>query len=211
MLEFHSLKKSYRDRQILNIPEFRLNRGVYWLEGTNGSGKTTLLRILAGVIPFEGNLLFGDISLQHQPLAYRNRIGWSEAEPAYPDFISGKELVEFYRYVRKASAEDTANLIQWFGISSYLDAPTGSYSSGMKKRLSLLLAFIGNPQLILLDEPLSTLDMEIVTRLPKLIADYHQHQGTSFIFTSHHSVDTIEWSGAHRLLVDRQTITRVDE
>jgi ABC-2 type transport system ATP-binding protein len=71
-----------------------------------------------------------------------------------------------------------------FGIQNYLDYAVGTYSSGMTKKLSLVQAFIGNPKLILLDEPLITLDNEALAPLSSLIRD-RMKKGVSFLFTSH--------------------------
>src|SRR5262249_31784768 len=76
-------------------------------------------------------------------------------------------------------------LIAFSGLRQQLDQPTSTYSSGMLKRLSLLLAFIGPVPLILLDEPLATLDVEATDALPDLIREYRREYCTGFIFSSH--------------------------
>ena len=206
MLEIHSGKKVYNGREILNIPLLQLDKGIYWLQGINGSGKTTLLRMVAGLIPFSGDILLDGISLQQQPLLYRRKISWAEAEPLYPDFITGLEMITLYQHIRKAPAPQANKLIHLFGMKQHFSTPIGSYSSGMIKRLSLLLAFLGNPSLILLDEPLATLDAEAVLLLPDLIAEYQQDLGTSFIFSSHQSFNTGAMFVNKKLLAAGQTI-----
>lgn len=160
MLQFSEVQKLYNGKQILNIPSLKLEKGVYWVQGSNGSGKTTLLRMIAGLLPFKGDILFNDVSFRRNPVEYRRHISWSDAEPMYPPFITGKELIAFYQHVRNAQAEQIDKLIEIFMIDNFIPVPVEKYSSGMVKRLSLLLAFIGNPSLILLDEPLTTLDAE---------------------------------------------------
>ncbi|MDP4250947.1 MAG: ABC transporter ATP-binding protein [Bacteroidota bacterium] len=206
MLEIRSGKKVYNGREILNIPLLQLDKGIYWLQGINGSGKTTLLRMIAGLIPFGGDILLDGTSLQQQPLLYRRKISWAEAEPLYPDFITGREIISFYQHVRKAPALQAEKLIHLFGMKQHFSTPVGSYSSGMIKRLSLLLAFLGNPSLVLLDEPLATLDAEAVLLLPDLIAEYQQDFGTSFIFSSHQSFKTGSMFINKKLLAAGQTI-----
>jgi ABC-2 type transport system ATP-binding protein len=91
-------------------------------------------------------------------------------------------------------------------MGQYLSTQTGSWSSGMIKRLSLLLAFIGDPALILLDEPLATLDNEAVLLLPELIREYHVNNGISFIFSSHYSFQADSFPVEKKLLIRDQTV-----
>jgi ABC-2 type transport system ATP-binding protein len=190
MIQFHHITKTYDQQPVLQIHSLKLERGIYWLQGANGSGKTTLLRMLAGLIPFEGEIQVGDIDLVKDPLCYRRIVNFAEAEPLYPDFITGSELVNFYKETRKASADQTDMLIYLFKMQDYISTPVKTYSSGMIKKLSLLLAFIGNPQLVLLDEPLATLDEQSIRILPGLISAYSTEFRTCFIFSSHQSFKT---------------------
>jgi ABC-2 type transport system ATP-binding protein len=206
MLQFVQAQKSYGQQLVIRIPALQLDKGVYWLQGINGSGKTTLLRMIAGLIPFEGDILFEATSLRHKPLFYRRSVSWAEAEPLYPAFIIGQELVAFYQDIRKASFLQIDKLIDLFRIEQYLSMPIGSYSSGTIKKLSLLLAFIGNPSLILLDEPLATLDAEAALLLPELIREYRQDLGVSFVFSSHQTIITGSLSIDKKLVISDQTI-----
>lgn len=185
MLEFIQTEKSYGKRTILSIPHLRLDRGIYWLQGSNGSGKTTLLRMIAGLLPFKGDIILNDHSQHKQALAYRRAVSWADAEPLYPEFLKGQDLVAFYQEIRKADIRQIHELTDLFQVRSYLDAPIGTYSSGMVKRLSLVLAFIGEPRLIALDEPLVTLDKESIPILYELIANRYRHEQCSFLISSH--------------------------
>jgi ABC-2 type transport system ATP-binding protein len=185
MLQFENVYKSYNEQPVLEIENLKLDRKIYWLQGINGSGKTTLLRILAGQIPFRGDILLEGISLRQNPLSYRRLVSFAEAEPLYPDFITGLELIRFYQDIREGAAAQTDMLIQLFRMHRFLSLPVGTYSSGMVKKLSLMLAFIGKASLILLDEPLATLDEGSIHILPDLISAYHEEFKTSFIFSSH--------------------------
>jgi ABC-2 type transport system ATP-binding protein len=182
--------KTYDGKQVLHIPSLTLDQGVYWLQGINGSGKTTLLRIMAGLIPFDGDICIGKVSLRRNPVEYRRLVSWADAEPLYPSFITGKELLTFYRHVRRAPLPQIGKIADLLGMQDYLAKPVGAYSSGMVKKLSLLLAFTGSPSLILLDEPLATLDEDTTSVLPVLIMEYLQTCNGSLIFSSHQTVRT---------------------
>jgi ABC-2 type transport system ATP-binding protein len=189
MLEFAEVEKSFNGKTILNIPSLKLEKGMYWLQGPNGSGKTTFLRITSGILPFKGSITFCGIDLHKRPTEYRRQISWADAEPEYPSFLTGHELVSFYRYIRKASLSQTDELISLFSVNDFLDQPIGSYSSGIVKKFSIFLAFIGYPPLILLDEPLSSLDPKTVTIVMKLISDSHKELGISFLLSSHQDME----------------------
>jgi ABC-2 type transport system ATP-binding protein len=208
MLQFEQVYKSYDQQAVLEIPRLTLGNNIYWLQGPNGSGKTTFLRMLAGLVPFKGTISLDGINLREQPLPYRRLVSFAEAEPLYPTFITANELVNFYKEIRKADTTQTDMLIDFFRMHRFLSQPVGSYSSGMIKKLSLLLAFIGRPSLILLDEPLSTLDEGAVHHMPELINAYHKEFGTSFIFSSHQPFNSYI-QAIHKILIADQTLQQI--
>ena len=185
MLQLSRVEKFYYDKLIISLRDFSFQQGTTWISGTNGSGKTTLLKIMAGMIPFNGDVTLQNISLKKQAVSYRRHISYAEAEPLYPSFVTGNNLVMYFQGIRKASQKEIDELIAFSGLRSVLNNPVGIYSSGMMKRLSLLLAFIGHVSVILLDEPLATLDAEAVEALPGLIENFSNRYGTSFILSSH--------------------------
>ncbi|SEW51437.1 ABC transporter ATP-binding protein [Chitinophaga arvensicola] len=185
MLQMINVRKLYHKQVILDIPSFQLESGIFWLKGANGSGKTTLLKIIAGLIPFEGDVIFHDASLQHQPLSYRQHIGWAEAEPVYPPFMTGNDLVSLYRNIRNTTGNEIAPLLEALQLNNYIDQPVATYSAGTTKKLSLVLSFIGNPALIVLDEPMITLDAEAFSVLCRFIPEKRRQSGTSFLMSSH--------------------------
>lgn len=195
MITLNRVAKHYYDKLIISVPAFTFDTAITWISGVNGSGKTTLLKIMSGMIPYEGEVTLNGIDLKRQPVQYRKMISFAEAEPLYPSFITGSELVEYYQAVRKADNDKIQELIDFSGLRQQLKNPIGTYSSGMVKRLSLLLAFIGHAPIIMLDEPFATLDAEGINALPGLITDYHVRYGCSFIFSSHQAVpDTLLYS-----------------
>lgn len=206
MLNLCQVQKSYGGEKILDIPDLQLSEGVYWLQGANGSGKTTLLRLLAGLLPFKGDVRIHNHSLRGTPVAYRRAISWADAEPLYPDFLRGDELIAFYKKIQQPPPGQVDHLIGHFGIKSWLSSRAETWSSGMTKKLSLLLAFIGQPALILLDEPLITLDQSSTYGLIRLMIDYQQLYNTSFFFSSHQAVPDKLCQRTQLLLLNEHTI-----
>ncbi|MEO5946464.1 MAG: ABC transporter ATP-binding protein [Chitinophagaceae bacterium] len=189
MLQLKNIKKEFGPHLIYSIDNLELRKGIYWIKGVNGSGKSTFLKMLAGMLPFSGDIFLGDISITKQQAAYRRKINYSPAEPSYPSFIRGNELVEFIKKLKGGNEQQVMKIKQVLGIDNYTANPTGSYSSGMLKKLSLLLAFIGDPEWILLDEPFTTLDQTSQLALTKLISQ-KKEEGVSFIITSHHDIES---------------------
>lgn len=190
MLQLTAIQKSFGSHQVFSIDELHLPNGIYWLKGVNGSGKSTLMKVIAGLLPFKGEIILNqEISIHHQPVDYRSLVNHSAAEPVYPSFLTGNELVEFIRSIKKGTTQQIEEVKAVLVIDNYLANPTGSYSSGMLKKLSLLIAFMGKPAWILLDEPFTTLDHASQSALCELIRQKHG-EGISFIITSHHDIET---------------------
>jgi ABC-2 type transport system ATP-binding protein len=187
MIQFINFQKQYGDYKVLDIASLKIEHGIYWLKGVNGSGKSTLLRCLAGLIPFEGSITIDNINIQKNKRLHRQMVNYGEAEPLYPDFLNGRELINFYVSAKKGDASQCAQFAEQLQLHQALQKQTGAYSSGMLKKLSLILAFAGSPKWILLDEPLITLDTEAVQVILQLIEEAYK-QGISFILTSHQDV-----------------------
>jgi ABC-2 type transport system ATP-binding protein len=133
-------------------------------------------------------------------------VSWAEAEPLYPLFLTGTELVALYRSIRKADAEDVDHLIRVLGIDNYINSPVGTWSAGMTKKVALLLAFIGKPSLIVLDEPLITLDENALSVVSGLIARRCEAPGTLFLLSSHQDADMSLLPAGREIFVRDQTI-----
>lgn len=204
MLHLANLKKVYGARLILQIPHLSITSGAYWIKGNNGSGKTTFMKIIAGINPFEGVVKLNDIDLVKNPMNYRQQVSFAEAEPVFPGFVTGWDLITFVQNTRKEKEGSIQNLVDYFGVRSFLDYPVGTYSSGMTKKLSLLLAFIGNARLIMLDEPLITLEDTFLPMLFSLINN-RKSQGASFLLSSHQPFREDQFTPDGKIIVENQT------
>jgi ABC-2 type transport system ATP-binding protein len=205
MLQLTNLKKAYGQRVILQIPQLSIATGAHWIKGNNGSGKTTIMKIMAGIIPFEGTVVLNDTDLVKSPMIYRQQVSFAEAEPAFPGFVTGWDLIRFVQNTRKEKEESLQALVDSFGVRSFLDYTLSTYSSGMTKKLSLLLVFIGHTKLILLDEPLITLEDVFLPLLFSLIKE-RQAQGTSFLLSSHQPFREDQFRPDGKIVVENQTV-----
>jgi len=205
MLTFKKVRKYFDSNLVLDIPDLDLDNNIYWVKGENGSGKSTLLRMVAGLLPFDGDISFMKIGLRHKPVLYRRCVAWADADPLFPAFMTGRELMEFYRAIRSTPSTQIDTLIAGFAMQQYIDLKTGTYSTGTLKKLSLMLAFLGNPQLILLDEPLITLDNTSVECVYELVRE-RQKAGSLLLISSHEEHDPLVLSSGKRLLVSNYTV-----
>jgi len=184
VLKITALRQKYGSLEILDIPSWEVGYGIFWIHGENGAGKSTLFRTLSGMLPYEGNILLADkFDLRKNPVDYRLRLNLGEAEPLYPSFLTPGDLIAFVAEAKQSPAGQAEMLISALGIN-YLTHPFGSCSSGMVKKVSLAISFLGNPSVIILDEPLITIDQDARTALFSLIKTYHAN-GVTFLLSSH--------------------------
>ena len=207
MLQFQNFTKSYGNYPALKIENLQLQAGIYWIKGVNGSGKSTLLKSIAGILAFDGDILIDNgISIKKQPVAYRKLVNFAEAEPIFPDFLTGSEMIALFADAKDAPTGQEEHYIKSMGMQSFVERPVGTYSSGMMKKLSLLLAFLGKPKLILLDEPLITIDTVSLAVLNTWIKERHEQEGTSFLLSSHQILEDGSLPVSGELLVEYQTL-----
>jgi ABC-2 type transport system ATP-binding protein len=189
MLQLRNFKKSYQSTLVLSIPELDIPSGISWLKGENGAGKTSLFKSLAGILPFDGDVTLDAVSLKKDPIEFRRIVNYSEAEPTYPEFLTAKDLVRFIGKAKGATIEEQEFYCAKLGVNGYFSKPCGTFSSGMLKKLSLAIAFLGNPRLIILDEPLVTLDEASREHLMNMIMDKLADPRVTFLLSSHQSMD----------------------
>jgi ABC-2 type transport system ATP-binding protein len=209
MLQINKLRKKYGDKTILDIDSLQLASGIDHLKGINGSGKTTFSKIIAGLIPYNGEITLDE---KYDPvchrIAYRKRVNFAESEPNYPEFLTANDLIQFIGKAKGATKEDIDFFIDTFGVHEYLFDHVGTYSSGMLKRLSLCIAFLGNPSLIILDEPFNTLDTTASKILIQQIDRYHREH-VNFLLVSHQDIGALGIDIDGSYLVKEHTIRRI--
>lgn len=188
MLVLRNYAKRYQGTLVLEFKELMADRGIHWIKGSNGSGKSTLFKSIAAIIPFDGEITLGDINLKRHPIAYRKLVNFAEAEPAFPGFLTAKDLIRFIGKTKNATLRQQDLYTKAFCVDEFFNKPCDTYSSGMMKKLSLVLAFLGDPKLIILDEPLITLDESSRKVLMSMILN-SVDKGIMFLISSHQLLD----------------------
>ena len=174
-LEFHTLCKSYGNNKALNNFSATLGNGIYALLGPNGAGKSTLINILAGLIPAtSGNITFDGEDTLKMGERFRSLLGFMPQYPGfYPDFTA-EQLMLYIAQLKglkksKAKAE-CDKLLDEVNLTDKKDKRIKSFSGGMKQRLGLAQALIGEPAILILDEPTAGLDPKERVRFRNLIS-----------------------------------------
>lgn len=161
LIEIKGLKKSFKGLHVIKGLNFTLEKGKCTaLLGPNGAGKTTTLRMLSGLVkPTDGSVTFADTKKGED---IRRLIGYLPQFPVYYDWMSGIEFLEYVGRLaglkRKMAKERSLELLRVVGILEAKNQRIGKYSGGMKQRLGIAQALIHRPQLLMLDEPVSSLD-----------------------------------------------------
>ncbi|WP_375436338.1 ATP-binding cassette domain-containing protein [uncultured Hymenobacter sp.] len=210
MLQLTNFRKAYHHQVVLQLETFTIPAGVYWLQGSNGSGKSTLLKSIAGVTSYEGDIMLHDrLNLKKQAAAYRRVVNFAEAEPLFPEFLTGVELIRLFKAAKNAPQQQEEFYVESMQMTSYVNEPVRTYSSGMLKKLSLVLAFMGRPTCILLDEPLTTLDAESLPILYSWITRHHDQHETLFLLSSHQAFEGGLLPPVREIRVEQQTVRHI--
>jgi heme ABC exporter ATP-binding subunit CcmA len=154
----------------------------YVLLGENGAGKSTLLRILAGLLhPSAGKArVFGDLD----PHTARARIGYMSHAPMLYDELTSLENLSYFRSLYQGSESLTPeDALRQVGLDPALPRPLGQYSQGMRQRTSLARVLLSQPELLLLDEPFSNMDVESVSQMIQLLAKFKTGNRTILLTT----------------------------
>ena len=179
MLECTNLTKSYKKKCVVDNLSFNVNKDeIFAFLGSNGAGKTTTIKMILGLVGIDS----GEVKI-----AENIRIGYSPETPYFPPFLTGYEVLEYYAGIQKiAKTEQKAEipkLLETVGLEND-KTRVKNYSKGMLQRLALAQALLGNPDLLILDEPTAGLDalgrLEIMQLIEKL-----KNSGKTIIINSH--------------------------
>jgi len=171
---------------LVNVDQLDLNiheGGIFAILGPNGSGKTTLIKCILGmVIPDSGNVLLQNESVLKK-WSYRNDINYLPQIANFPANLTVIELLEMVKNLRPKQASE-ARLIDLFGLQPFLDKKLGYLSGGTKQKVNLVLTFMFDSRLYILDEPTNGLDPVSLIRLKALIAE-EKTKGKTILITTH--------------------------
>ena len=205
MLELRNIHKRYSGIPAVEAVSFAARPGeITGYLGANGSGKSTTMKMVTGLIePSSGEILFDGRPIREDLMTYRQLMGYVPEEPHLYTHLSGLEYLVMVAQLRdmdrKAASDRIHGLLHLFGLYSDRDVSLSSYSKGMRQKILLSAALMHNPELVLLDEPFSGLDVGSSLILRSLIQELAV-RGKVVLFSSH-ELETVERVCSHIVIL----------
>ena len=190
MLDVRGLTKKYRNRAVVDHVTFSVPPGeVTGYLGPNGSGKSTTVKMLAGLLsPTSGQILWNGVDIRNDLIGFKRILGYVPEEAFVYPHLTGLEHLELIgrlRQLPESLVERKANeLLRLLWLHEFRYSPISSYSKGMKQRVLIAGALLHDPDLLILDEPLSGLDITSALLLHELIAELSR-KGKTILYISH--------------------------
>lgn len=202
MIAFADFSKRFGRVSAVESLTLTVGRGeVVALLGPNGSGKTTTIRAAAGLIhPSAGTVTVGQPGGSAIDAAAREVCSFLPQRVAFPDALTGREVINFYCALRGRSANRAAEVLQMTGLNGSSDRAVGTYSGGMAQRLGLAVAMLPDSPVLLLDEPTAALDPDGLCAFYGLI-EARRRQGHTVLFSSHQMGDVERLADRFAVLV----------
>lgn len=181
------LAKKFDKKEVLRDIDFTFSEGrIYGLLGRNGAGKTTLFNCINRDMKADAGECFFVQDGQTTPLE-TDDVGYVLSTPTVPEFLTGREFLKFFLDINKDSVQDPQPIDAYFDYMSIApedrDKLLKDYSHGMKNKMQMIVNIIAKPKLLLLDEPLTSLDVVVAEEMKQLLRQ--QKQGKITIFSTH--------------------------
>ena len=196
MLQINSLTKRYGQKTAVDALSLHIQPGeIYGFIGHNGAGKTTTIKCVTGILQFdEGEIFINGQSVRQSPLECKRDIAYIPDNPDLYDYMTGVRYLQFIADIFGVSAADRQARIdryaELFELTDDLAQPIAAYSHGMKQKLAIIAAWLHNPKLIIMDEPLVGLDPKAAHLLKGMMREVCDMGGA--IFFSTHVLEVAE-------------------
>ena len=201
VISLQSVSKQYGSETVVRDVDLNVQAGeCVVLVGHNGAGKTTLMKLMLGLTrPSSGSVeVLGGNPVFNSAVAQHKTLGYLPESVAFYEAMTGIEVLKFYARLKSASSQDCVKLLELVGLGDASKRRVGTYSKGMRQRLGLAQAMLGNPQLLFLDEPTTGLDPLLRHHFYELIDGLHREGATSII--SSHALNEVE-ARANRFII----------
>ncbi len=203
MLEISQITKRYKDKLALDQVSLALEPGVYGLLGPNGAGKSTLMNIISGNLrPTGGQVRWEGKEIKALGAAYRSILGYAPQQQGMYEHFSGMRFLSYMAALKgipgKEQPAELERVLRFVNLWDERKRPVSAYSGGMKQRVLIAQAVLGNPRCVILDEPTAGLDPRERVRIREQIRAL---SGDRIILVSTHVVSDIEPIAAEILLL----------
>ena len=199
ILEITNLQKSYKKKRVLDIDSLDIQEGaIYGLIGKNGAGKSTLMKLILGLVKKDAGTIkvFGQKVTPKNQKEVNKNLGALIENPSFYDHLTGYENLEIICQLKGIKKEEISKTLDLVGLGNVGKKKAREYSLGMKQRLGIAMAFIGRPNLLILDEPINGLDPQGIEEMRNLFKDIVKNTSTSILISSH-ILDEIEKISSH--------------
>jgi Cu-processing system ATP-binding protein len=202
MISFRGFRKVFGLQVAVDGLTLEVRRGeTLALLGPNGSGKTTTLKAAAGLItPSAGEVLLGHPERAASLPAARDLVSFLPQRVTFPDALTGRDVLEFYRRLRGMPAARTDEVLRVAALNGAASRAVGTYSGGMTQRLGLAVAVLPDAPVFLLDEPTAALDPDGLAAFYAIV-ERHAAEGRTVLFTSHQLGDVERLADRFAVLV----------
>jgi len=190
MLEIQGLTKYYRNIAVVNDVSFSVRAGeVTGYLGPNGSGKSTTVKIITGLIEASaGKVLLDGADIREDLIGFKRRLGYVPEEAILYSYLTGLEYLQLMGCLRGMGPRETErkanDLLELFSLHPHRHASISTYSKGMKQRVLISAALLHDPDLLILDEPLSGIDVTSALLFKHLMNEL-AHRGKTILYISH--------------------------
>lgn len=192
MIKLEHVTKTYNSADVKAVDDLSLtveDGEIVGFIGPNGAGKTTTIKMMTGILkPDAGTVLINDYDMSKQPLEAKLVIGYIADSPDMFLRLTGLEFINFmadiYRIPAEGRKERIISLVERFDLEHALDKPMQSYSHGMRQKMMVTAALVHNPEVWILDEPLTGLDPKSAFALKNMMRE-HADAGNSVLFSTH--------------------------
>jgi ABC-2 type transport system ATP-binding protein len=214
MLELRHVCKRFRGIPAVDDVSFSVRRGqITGYLGPNGSGKSTTLKMIVGLLETtSGTVFFNGEPIDRDLIAYKQRIGYIPEEPHLYSHLSGLEYLVMVAQLRNLSPKRAVDciegLLRLLSLHSSRHTAIAAYSKGMRQKVLVAAALLHNPDLLLLDEPFSGLDVGTALVLRSLVQELAS-RGKAVLFSSH-ELETVERVCSHVVILNRGKIVADD-
>ncbi|PGS04369.1 ABC transporter ATP-binding protein [Bacillus pseudomycoides] len=187
IVETNNLTKKYKNSSVVSGVNLKIPEGeIYGFLGPNGAGKTTSIRMLLGLIKATvGNITIFGKDLNENRLSILSDVGALVENPSYYAHLNAIENLEVYRILRNIPKEKVHAVLKTVGLQNAAHQKVKEYSLGMKQRLGLAIALLGDPRLLILDEPTNGLDPQGIHEMRELIKSLAKERGITILVSSH--------------------------
>lgn len=206
VIEAASLTKKYKNFKALDDLNLHVPVGsIYGLIGKNGAGKTTLIRLICGLQKVDSGeyYIYGIKNTDKEILNVRSRIGAIVETPAIYENLSARDnIIEELTLLGSPTFDDIDELLELVGLSDVGNKKAGKFSLGMRQRLGIAIALAGNPDILILDEPINGLDPEGIIDIRELILKLNKEKNITILISSHY-LDELSKIATHYGFVDK--------